>query len=222
MLYLFLYIVLADPWSSAQSYAKAPSARQGLRPQGCNDRTTIYQQHGDNNTNYFYFDPRTYYNGSKSLTNLQYYEWVTNNINCIGQWCVDGWKSNNDHQCYYVTNLIPSTNKIRDIEGCSVAIEGNFIMAYGLWRDQLSDQYYGERSTIFGKDKILSAYEAIYRSCFNLTFDIIPESLCVTVSYIAIVIVFAITFSLLIVATATYLYYKKYQVVEEPTYDMIY
>lgn len=148
----------------------------GQNINSCDVRTAIYQSHGSNNTNYFYFDSRTYFNNSTKIYNgTQFKSLIRRTIKdkCTGIWCVNNeWTCRRnfpkiDTDCYLVAHIIPRLNKINEISGCETSILSNLIMSYVRWDLWMSNQYYVERMKIYGKDIFLNAYKSIYRNCYG-------------------------------------------------------
>jgi hypothetical protein len=154
--------------------------------ESCDDKTTVYLSRfktGSGNQNYFYFDPDTYNYSLETTTNEKFRRLMKNNVKCTGKWCVDGeWKCKlgNNRDCYNVEHIIPQANQITDIQGCSLDIVGNLVMAYGAWNQELSNSYYGEKVIVYGSTIVKSAYISIYKACHKINPSIFPAELCLS------------------------------------------
>lgn len=185
----------------------------------CNQRTQIYNEHGNDNTNYYYFDPNTYTESTKSIDNVEYRKMIQKTVKCTGKWCInDQWKCNgtDNQNCYNVEHIIPAANNIKEISGCLVNIQGNLIMAYGKWNQQLSNEYYGEKALIYGNDIVKSAYTSIYRKCQGTPVNShveIPGELCLYTSPFASAnipqIIFLALFFIIVIIVVVYVVVKR-------------
>jgi hypothetical protein len=138
------------------------------------------------NTDYYYFDPTTYFESSNSMTVEDYKNIIKSIMQCTGKWCVNGdgkWgcKVGDSKNCYNVEHMIPKANNISQIKGCSLDIRGNYIMAYGAWNQALRNDYYGEKTLIYGVEKMKSAYKSVYLSCHGKEPLEYPDELCLPV-----------------------------------------
>jgi len=183
----------------------------------CEKRTKIYNYNENSNMNYFYFDERTYTENTKSMTPQAYKDNIRSTINCTGVWCVDKqWKCNigntrNTRDCYNVEHIIPEAHTILEIYGCPTAIQGNLIMAYGAWNQQMSNSYYGEKANIYGSSIFKSAYKSVYKACYDSDPIIYPEELCLLNKpniYIGVILL-VISLILLSVAILLFIKYKN-------------
>lgn len=103
------------------------------------------------------------------------------------------------------------SNDILEIYGCPVDIEGNLIMAYGAWNQQMSNSYYGEKAEIYGSVIFKSAYRSIYKACYLKDPVTYPEELCLS-SYTGLhiaIIVLVISLIVMIIGIFLLLKYKK-------------
>ena len=149
----------------------------------CEKRTKIYDLNGNSNTNYFYFDDRTYTESTKSMTLNDYKDYIRVTLPCVGVWCLNKQficEKNNSRNCYNVEHIVPKAYDILEIYGCNLDIQGNFIMAYGAWNQQLSNNYYGEKVNIYGSHIFKSAYKSVYKVCYNSDPTNYPEELCLS------------------------------------------
>lgn len=180
----------------------------------CDARTNIYNLHGYFNLNSYYFDSRTYTESDNSMTSRAYKDYIKSTVLCTGQWCIDKqWEcyTGNSKDCYNVEHIIPKGNTILEIYGCSTDIQGNLIMAYGAWNQQLSDSYYGEKAAIYGSSIFKSAYNSVYVACHGSNPSYYPDELCLSnISGIKIILILFMIISTLIIFIAI-LYYVKYE-----------
>ena len=131
----------------------------------CSARTKIYENHGRNNYDGYYFITKSYNNLDvcKSLNNDNYMSYINKTCNCTGVHCV-----NNSWTGYNVEHIIPTNNNISYIQGCNTEISGNFIMAYDKWIRALGNNFFYERLLIYN-DIYLNAYTSIYWCCKHQT-----------------------------------------------------
>ncbi len=179
----------------------------------CEKRTKIYDLNGNSNANYFYFDERTYLETAENITPQNYKNNIINTIPCTGIWCIDKqWKCQfgNSRDCYNVEHIVPKAHNILEIYGCPVDIQGNLIMAYGAWNQQLSNSYYGEKVEIYGSGIFKSAYKSIYKACYNSTSDptVYPEELCLSNNQNLQIGVILLVISLILLSIAIFLSVK--------------
>lgn len=169
-----------------------------IKGDSCNKRTSYYNAAMMPNYNYYYFDPTTYFESSNSMTVDDYKNTIKSVVQCTGEWCVNkkwGCKVGDSRNCYNVEHMIPKANSLHQIKGCSLDIRGNYIMSYGAWNQALGNDYYGEKTFIYGVDKMKSAYRSVYLSCHGKEPLEYPEELClpnnegVQVKYDAIIII---------------------------------
>lgn len=149
----------------------------------CDERTDLYNIHGNYNLNSYYFDGRTYTESLDIMTRQNYRYYIKNKLSCIGEWCIEGqWKCiiGNSQECYNAEHIVPRANKIKELAGCSTDIRGNLIMSYGKWNQLLTNKYYGEKLTIYGADIVKSAYRSIYRVCHGSDPLFYPDELCLS------------------------------------------
>lgn len=152
----------------------------------CDKRTKIYQDVGNNNSNYFYFDPNTYMESIVPMNNDIYKKYIRDRIKCIGKWCIDNeWKCNfgNSRPCYNAEHIVARSNSIKEIEHCSVDIQGNLIMAYGAWNQDMKNSYYGEKNIVYGEEIFKSAYRSIYLACYGSEPKYYHMELCLSEKY---------------------------------------
>jgi len=193
----------------------------------CDDRTLIYQSHRHDNTNNYYFVSQTHMEGTTKMNAQDYRTYIKDVLGCTGKWCVEGqWKCNLDKNvrenistdfvrdsknCYNVEHIIPKANNIKELEGCSLDIQGNLVMAYGAWNQALSNTYYGEKATVYGTDIVKSAYKSVYKACHNNDPEYYPNELCLINTQIGFTImaVFLIIFIILGLLILIYSFYVK-------------
>lgn len=153
-----------------------------IKGDSCDKRTSYYNAAFMPNNNYYYFDPDTYLESSNSMSVEDYKNTIKTNIQCTGEWCIDnkwGCKVGDSKNCYNVEHMIPKANNISQIKGCSLDIRGNYIMAYGAWNQALSNGYYGEKTFIYGNERMKSAYRSVYLSCHKKEPLEYPKELCI-------------------------------------------
>jgi hypothetical protein len=185
-----------------------------INAEPCDKRTKIYDLVGNSNQNNFYFDIKTYTESTVSMNNQAYRDKVKASIPCNGQWCVDNqWKClpGNSKDCFNVEHIVARSNDILDIYGCPVDIEGNLIMAYGAWNQQLSNSYYGEKAEIYGSVIFKSAYRSIYKACYHKDPTTYPEELCLSNNTGLHILIVLLVISLIIIIVGIFLFmkYKK-------------
>lgn len=177
--------------------------------ESCDSRTSVYNGHGIFNFNNYYFDSRTYMESHMAMMPRTYKENIRDTISCTGEWCIEGqWKCNidNSRDCYNAEHIIPKANSIKEISGCSLDIQGNLIMAYGKWNQELSNGGYGEKVAIYGSSIVESAYRSVYRACLdNNNPNSYPTELCLPSNNSWIYIVIAL---LIMISVAVFLYFK--------------
>ena len=180
----------------------------------CDARTAICNSHGYFNINSYYFDISTYTEETTSMTAQIYRDYIKNTIQCTGKWCVENqWKClpGDSKNCYNVEHIIPKANTILEINGCSTDIQGNLIMAYGEWNQQLSNIYYGEKVVIYGSTIFKSAYKSIYKACHGSNPLFYPDELCLSNNsgiFLALILLI-LTIIILITILLFYFRYKK-------------
>src|SRR5436190_12329585 len=109
----------------------------------CDSRTSVYNEQGIFNSNNYYFDMNTYMESHMAMKVQPYKNYIKASVMCTGEWCIDGqWicKVNNSQDCYNAEHIVPKGNNIKEINGCSLDIQGNLIMAYGKWNQKLSNR----------------------------------------------------------------------------------
>jgi len=68
--------------------------------------------------------------------------------------------------CYEVEHIIPKKNNISTLKGCDqLDIQGNYIMAYGVWNNELQNYGLGEKIEVYSLLIFKSAYDAVYQVC---------------------------------------------------------
>jgi hypothetical protein len=181
----------------------------------CDLRTAVYDSHGYLNLNSYYFDTATYTESTTSMTPQIYKDYIRKQIPCTGEWCIENqWRCDfgNNQDCYNVEHIIPKANTILEIYGCPTDIQGNLIMSYGKWNQQLSNKYYGEKALIYGSSIFKSAYKSVYKACHESEPLFYPEELCFPNNsriYIAIVTLILIA---IMISIAMFLYFRYKQV----------
>jgi hypothetical protein len=153
-----------------------------IQANNCDDRTSYYTNGFNVNKNYHYFDPTTYTESTQSMTVQEYKNYIKKSV-CTGEWCYDdkwGCKLGDSKNCYNVEHIIPKVNTIAELNGCSVDIQGNFIMAYGAWNQALKNEYYGEKTIIYGSSRMMTAYHSVYYACYNKIPITYPAELCLS------------------------------------------
>jgi len=177
----------------------------------CEKRTKIYKSNENFNTNYFYFDDRTYTESIESITLETYKNKIRNTTECVGVWCTNkGWTCNygNSRDCYNIEHIIPKAHTILEIYGCNTDILGNLIMAYGAWNQQLSASYYGEKVDVYGSTIFKSAYRSVYKSCYNSDPIAYPDDLCLSTNQNLYIGVILLVISLILLSIAMFLFIK--------------
>jgi hypothetical protein len=157
----------------------------------CGKHTKVYNKRGGpDNSNNYYFNPDTFAKGEdvcKVLNSQKVYRTsiIEKEITCIGDWCnslgINNWgckETIDKSACYHVEHIIPKTNFIKEIENCNTSIVGNYIMSYGKWNNELSNNFYDEKRIVYGSDIFYQAYKNIYYCCHNkIETNIIPKEL---------------------------------------------
>ena len=179
----------------------------------CDKRTSIYNSHGYFNINSYYFDSNTYTENIISMTPIAYENHIKSTMACVGIWCVDDqWKCDNLKNCYTGEYIIPNHYIILEIYGCSVNVQGNLIMSYNKWNQELVKDYYEERTSVYGLSIFRSAYRSIYKACHNSTPTTYPEELCNKNNinkYFLLVLKIILIVTPIIIGILFYLYYQN-------------
>jgi hypothetical protein len=119
------------------------------------------------------------------MNKTEYKIFTNSMIKCTGKWCItiDGVKqfgctSETYDRCYRADQIISGGNKIKELEGCSLDVMGNFIMSYSVWEQETFTGYYGEKNMIYGSNIVRTAYDSIYYSCYYKKPTSYPDELC--------------------------------------------
>ena len=139
----------------------------------CSLRTKTFKNRVNRQPIQYYFGPQSYGLGDKcEPTTIDCFSASMRSVVCYGKWCIKGSKTGDwgcelssvsSPFCYKPTMIIPNNN-ITELAGCNHDIQGNMIMAYGVWANELGNGSWGEREIIFG-DIYYSAYAAVYECC---------------------------------------------------------
>lgn len=171
----------------------------------CDERTSYYISGWNVNKNYHYFDPTTYFRSNQPMT-VQDYKNKISLTPCTGEWCNYGnngkWGCNkgDSKNCYNVEHIIPKANSLKELKGCSLDIEGNLVMSYGAWNQALKNEYYGEKTAIYGNTLMKAAYQSVYEACHKVQSLSYPDALCLNKSIVLIaVIIFIVVLSALFI-----------------------
>ena len=140
--------------------------------------TKVYSLLWTNNTNYDFFDLRTfgldlYDNPCTPITRSQIFRSTVNRlVPCIGQWCIDEQYKclqYGDKNCYHVEHIIDNNqgDLITCDDGCK-EIAGNLVMAWGRWNSAIG--FLGQRDypSCLNEKRIVYGNETV-----NLVIDII-------------------------------------------------
>lgn len=193
----------------------------------CLDRTPEYNPEYVSNPNYYYFDPRTHINSYEPQSNTSYIINLVIRLRCVGVHCIgidDGsWACNdNNDSCYTVGFVIPTFSNIKELDGCDVNVSANYIMTYKPWNIALGNAFYGERVKIYGNVIVRTAFNAIYKNCFDTIPLYYPDELCLTNDTIDITLVFFIILGILIFCIiVSYLVYKIMEERNKQTYQSL-
>lgn len=180
----------------------------------CDKRTSYYHDTFVSNNNYYYYVPMTYFESDNSMTVQNYKELIKSISLCTGKWCVNnkwGCAVGDSKNCYNVEHIIPTANNIPQIKGCSLDIRGNYIMSYGAWNQALGNDYYGEKSLIYGDERMKSAYKSVYLACYKKEPTEYPNDLCLSglpSKYIYIILISIFMCALLIIGII--IFYHKF------------
>ncbi len=150
------------------------------------EHTKTYKVRGNNNSNNYYFDPRTYGTNDDNSCNTitvdkQFIDVVANKYVCQGPWCANGIRPNGWNcrsyfeNCYDADYIINSWNNIPELKGCATQIYGNCVMVFGVWKHQMRDVYLCEKEEIYG-DIYTKAYNEVRRCCVNPPPTVAPTS----------------------------------------------
>lgn len=176
----------------------------------CQDFTLVLSINLNNNSDYYYFDPNTHINSGLAITNQNYKNFIQDNIQCTGKWCVNGkWIRNISSESYYeVQHIIPIKNNIVELTNCSLNLMCNLIMANNVWNRQLSSR----DNTFYGIDFVKSVYSCLYRECYRTEPGYYPSELCLPKSRLTSILDTLYPFYLVIILTViiTISIYRKY------------
>lgn len=141
-------------------------------------QTAVYKNFGNSNTNYRYFDDRTFgykiYDDPcvKIKYTYQYRNYVNNHMKCIGTWCKNNMFScgNERKNCYHVEHIIDS-NGPEYTKECK-NIVGNLVMSYDKWNEGLGgiarnnyELAQREKMLIYGTETVRNIKKIIERCC---------------------------------------------------------
>lgn len=199
-----------------------------IHANNCDDRTTYYHNGFYVNKNYHYFDPTTYSESTQPMT-VQEYKNDIKKLSCTGEWCYNdkyndkwGCKVGDSKNCYNVEHIIPKANSIAELNGCSVDIQGNLIMAYGAWNQALRNEYYGEKTIIYGANRMMTAYQSLYYACHNKMPIEYPSTLCLSsTTGINYLIIICFILALSVVFLVIYIIYLNTYKIDDVEVDTI-
>ena len=148
-----------------------------LAAEDCSRRTKVFQEWGPENTDYRYYDPRSYgaslhaQRPDRKMDKGEYAAMV-DGIACVGRWCLNrthqwGCGPGDNKECYNTHRIISPRSDIPALRDCSPTdydVAGNYIKAYGRWAQSLSAGSYAERRAVYGR-LLGDAYRAVCRSC---------------------------------------------------------